>query len=441
MDYSAFLKKNKLDYGNFVEVKTKDSAYQGYLIPHSESDTIMLKQTTGYNLGVKIANVVYCRKLDAGKKVGKPKTVAITHNPNLPTISILHTGGTVASRVDYSTGGVFASFTPEDLLTLFPELEKIANFRVRLVSNLMSEDMRFSHYKLIAKAVAEEAKKGVKGVIIGHGTDTLAYTSAALAFMLEGVNIPVILVGAQRSSDRGSSDAASNLTAAANFIAKTDFAGVAICMHESTGDESCVILPATKTRKMHTSRRDAFKAINDVPIARVKIPGGEVEWIKKDYQHKSVANKLVLRDKIEEKVAILRIHPNMHPAQFEFYHKNKFKGLVLEATGLGHTPTNIKEHEKNYKALEQLIKSGCVVVNTSQCLYGRVHTTAYTNLRRLSNIGVIGGEDMLPETAFVKLAWLLGNFGKVKAKELIAKNLRGEITETTKIDTYDLPSD
>jgi len=98
--------------------------------------------------------------------------------------------------------------------------------------------------------------------------------------MLENLNIPVILVGAQRSSDRGSSDAFLNLVCAAHFIAKVDFSGAGICMHEPSSDDSCLILPACKTRKMHTSRRDAFKAINGNIIAKINKMGEIIELAK-----------------------------------------------------------------------------------------------------------------------------------------------------------------
>src|SRR5690606_34564993 len=125
----------------------------------------------------------------------------------------------------------------------------------------------------IASEIAKEAKRGVKGIIVTHGTDLMHSSSAGLSFILENIDIPVILVGAQRSSDRASSDARQNLLAAANFIINTDFSGVAVCMHENMSDDDCLILPATKMRKMHTSRRDAFRPINAKPIARVKTDG------------------------------------------------------------------------------------------------------------------------------------------------------------------------
>ena len=243
--------------GDKVLIKTDTKSYEGTLMPNEETDAIVIKLSNGYNIGIrpdKVRELKVIEKLKPTKEAKEP----LRQNKNLPKITILHTGGTIASKVDYKTGGVVARFSPEEILRMFPELRDIANIDSRLISNMFSEDMRFAHYSLMAKEIEKEIQKGVCGIILTHGTDTMTYTSAALAFMFEGLPIPVVLVGAQRSSDRGSSDAAVNLLCAAEFIAKTDFAGVAICMHENMSDNSCVILPATKTKKLHTSRRDAF---------------------------------------------------------------------------------------------------------------------------------------------------------------------------------------
>ncbi len=343
MDYSAFLKKNKLHQFDWVSVQANGETIEGKLLPGENHGTISLKLKTGYNMGISIDHIQRIERMGEHAAKQPNPFPPLKRKEGLPNISILHTGGTIASRVDYETGGVKASISPESLAQLVPELSNIANFDYKLLANIMSEDLRFSHDQLMARTISKESGT-VDGVIVTHGTDTLCYTAATLSFMLENIPIPVLLIGSQRSSDRGSSDAASNLLCAAAFIAKTDFAGVAICMHESTGDGGCVILPATRTRKMHTSRRDAFKAINGKPIARVTYPTMEVELLTDDYA-KRKTTKLELKEKMEEKVAILRTHPNMDAKTFEFFFDIKhFKGVVLEATGIGQAPTNIAEH-------------------------------------------------------------------------------------------------
>ena len=333
--------------GDRVRIVTLDDTIEGVLLP-SSGDVLLVKLESGYNVGVESKHIRKVILLEAKKESAVSRKAEAAEQQNLPTIAILHTGGTIASKVDYTTGGVSAGFRAEDFLEMFPEIRTIANVRTRHVANLMSEDMRFSHYQLMAKAVKEEIEKGCVGVIIGHGTDTLAVTSAALSFMFEHLPVPVILVGAQRSSDRGSTDAAMNLLSAAQFIVKSDFAGVAICMHATASDDYCFIFPATKTRKMHTSRRDAFKAINDKPMARVQYPSGEITFLKEYVTQNQILGKLVLRDKLEEKVAVVKTFPNMSAVILNALTNAGYKGIILEATGIGQAPTNITENLPNY---------------------------------------------------------------------------------------------
>lgn len=415
--------------GDLVEIKTISETVKGILMPSPDEKVVLLKLDNGYNLGFDRKDVLSIKLLEEKKEKSSGTEPKITSKKNLKTIVILHTGGTIASKVDYESGAVTAKFNAEDLLGMFPELGEIANIETELVSNMMSEDMLFSNYQKIAECIAHHAKKDIAGIIIGHGTDTLGFTAAALAFIFEKINIPIILVGSQRSSDRGSTDAAMNLISAAEFITKTNFSGVAICMHHSASDDFCAILPPTKTRKMHTSRRDAFKAINAQPIALVDYEKRKVEFLIKDYSKRSKDKEIIFKDGFNEKVGLLKVHPNLDPKLFKFFAEN-YEAFVLEGTGLGHAPTNLGKNLKNYETLQEFIKKGGIVAITSQCLYGAVHPSVYTNLRRLSEIGCLFCEDMLPETAYIKLAWLLGNYPKEKVKELMATNLRGEIDIT-----------
>ena len=442
MKEKQFLKKNKLKEADIVAVDLGEKRLTGTVVPSKKASVLALKLDSGYNTGIRLANIKAIEKIGEGKKVSKAQINALEKNPALPTISILHTGGTIASRVDYRTGAVFTSFNPEDLLTMFPELAEIANFESRLLRNMWSDDLRFKHVGLIAKAVKKEAEKGAKGVIIGMGTDNLAVAAAGIAFALEECPLPVLLVGAQRSSDRGSSDAAMNLACAANFIAKTKFTGVAICMHDSSSDDICAILPACKTRKLHTSRRDAFQAVNSKPIAKVDFNSGKIEFDEKKYCKRKAKKKMVVKPKFEEKVGLLKITINMFPEQFEFFSKNKFKGLIIEGTGLGHTPGHMpdaitkKVHKKIFPTIQKFVKQGGIAVMTSQCIFGRVQMHVYDKGTDLMGLGVIPGQDMLPETAFIKLAWLLGNFPKKEAEKLVRKNLRGEINPCISLDEF-----
>jgi len=430
-----------------VKVFTENEEFIGTILPSTGKKALTIKMKSGYNIGILAESVIKIEKtgetekkvfgnLPFSQKGGEGKK--IMKIDGLPTISILNTGGTIASRVDYRTGAVSPAIEQEKLITNIPELMETANIETKMISEMFSEDMNFTHYKKIAEEIENEIKeKKPKGIILGHGTDTMHYTSAALSFMLEGINIPVILVGSQRSSDRGSSDAAMNLICATEFISKTDFVGVGICMHESSADDNCVILSGTKSRKMHSSRRDTFKPINDVPIARINFETRKIDYLKENYSKKEENKHLILKTEMEEKTALIKIHPNISSEEIEFYEKQNYKGIVLEGTGLGHAPVgskgkNTEKNKKNLEAIKKLSEKA-VVVMASQAFYGRINMNVYSTGKDLLTAGVIPAEDMTPETAFIKLAWLLGNYSEEETKRLIGKNLRGEITERSDI--------
>ncbi|MBL7147978.1 MAG: Glu-tRNA(Gln) amidotransferase subunit GatD [Nanoarchaeota archaeon] len=412
----------KVKEGDTVEV-VSDKNFKGILMPSKDKNIINLKLSSGYNIGIKSSNI---KKINLIKKQIQKKKInkEIKQNKNLPTISILHCGGTLASKISYETGAVSAKFSPEDILEMFPELQNLANINSKLVYNILSENIRFKHYNLIAKEIEKELKNKPKGIIITHGTDTLAYTSSALSFILEDLPIPVILVGSQRSSDRASSDSFLNLICATQFILNSDFGDVAICMHASMNDDKCFILPANKTKKLHSSRRDAFKPVNVNPYATVDKQGN----IKFLTEYKKVSDsKLKLKPFKDVKVGILKAHPNLTKEEILQY-KN-YKGLVIEGTGLGHLSVESfdeysKENEKVFNALKSL---KIPIVMTTQTIFGNINLNVYSTGRLLKPFVQGNLTDMLTETAFIKLAWLLSNYPK-KVKELITKNLRGEIT-------------
>lgn len=437
MAYSGVVKKLMeaagVSEGDTISI---DSRFEGILMLHPDSsgeDVAIVKLGSGYNVGIgcdKNTKMELVSKKPAEKISETEKPQKLAQPAGKPRIAILHTGGTIASRLDPRTGGVVASFTAEELVAMFPELTQIADIRTKHVFSIMSESMRFPHYRDLAKEIAKQVEDGMDGVIVGHGTDTMHYTSAALSFMLQNVPIPVILVGAQRSSDRGSTDAVQNLINAAFFMADSDFSGVAICMHENLSDDGCFVLPACKTRKMHASRRDAFQPINTLPWARVSHSQNRIDFLKNDYEKKDKRRKLELNPEMEERVTLLKTTTNTDASLIEHFIEKKYRGLVLEGTGLGHVPDALLE------SLDGSIKGGMLVCMTSQTIYGRVNMNVYSPQRDLLKIGVIPCEDMLPETAFIKLSWLLGNFPPEKARELMGKNLRGEITERTLPDTF-----
>jgi len=432
-EIESLLKSKKIEVGDRVIVSKKGKKYEGILMPRIElGDTscLILKLDNGYNIGIKFEKGVKIKKVKKEWKLEEPKVEKekiLIFDKKLPLISILGTGGTIASRIDYRTGGVYASFSPRDIAMQIPELKEIANIKVEQVMNIMSEDITPEKWVEIAKAVAKEINSGSKGVIVTHGTDTLHYTSAALSFMLKDLPCPVALVGSQRSSDRPSSDAVMNVSCAANFVANSDVAEVCIVMHGNISDDYCFAIRGTRARKMHASRRDAFKAINELPIAKIYWESRKIEILNQNYRKRS-EKKVKVDDKIEKKVALIKCYPGLNPEIFDFYIEKGYKGFVVEATGLGHVPT-LGENSLLPK-IEKAVSLGIPVVIASQCLYGRTHPTIYHNLRELLKRGAIFASDMLPEVAYVKLMFVLGHEKKMeKIKELMLSNLAGEISE------------
>ncbi len=420
------LRKNKIEIGDRISVDGKE----GVLMPKSAGNpsTIVLKLDNGYNVGVKAGKT---KKLESEKKkTGKTKPKDYKPDPGKKTIALIGTGGTVASRVDYRTGAVFPAFTPDDLFSAVPELAGIANLRTRVAFQMFSEDMEPAHWVILAEKIKEEISSGCDGVIVVHGTDTMSYTAAALSFMLQNIPVPVIMVGAQRSSDRGSSDAAMNLVCAAHFAAESDFAGVAICMHGTMNDDYCFVLPATNVRKMHTSRRDTFRSIDVLPYAKVEY-SGKIEFLRGDYGRRG-NRTLILANKFDTRVAILKAHPGFSYRDVELYEKAGYKGIIIEGTGLGHVAVTIldehtKHHGKMLATIERMVKKGIFIGMTSQCAYGRVNMNVYSSGRDLQKAGVVP-LSMTAEAAFAKLGWAIATNPK-KIKETMLTNVAGEIVE------------
>ncbi len=441
-ELQELFKRKKISIGDSIAIKAEGAEITGELMPRTDvgdADTLVIKLSSGYNIGISKNNIKEMRLVSPAAAKVAVEVAPVKKNAKLPTISILHTGGTIASKVDYRTGGVTARFTPQEILEMFPELREMSNIESRLIRNMWSEDMRFAHYNLMADEIEKEVKKGVDGIIITHGTDTMHYSAAALAFMLEDLPVPVILVGAQRSSDRGSTDAAGNLINATYFIANSDFAGVAICMHETSNDSDCLILPATKTRKMHTSRRDAFRPINTTAIAKVNYEKKSISFIAKEHNKKSGAKLKVCHFNEKLRVGLLKTHTNMYASEVAAY--KDFDGLLIEGFALGQAPINrvdefTEEHPRILAAIQDLCKMMPVVM-ASQCIYGRLQMNVYSTARDLQTAGVVGNlDDMTAETAFIKLSWLLSNYKKEDVVKLMTKSLRGEITARTEYDTF-----
>jgi glutamyl-tRNA(Gln) amidotransferase subunit D len=417
--------------GDKVRVVTKEATYEGILMPRPgilDKNITVIKLDNGYNIGIKNEKIVKT-ELASEYKPTQQKKEKTVFNKELPTVSVLSFGGTISSKVDYRTGGTYADYTAEDFVQLMPELKDVANINPKKVMGLMSEDFTPEEWRIMARAAAKELNSDARGVVISQGTDTLHFSTAAISFMLRNLNKPVLFTAAQRSIDRGSSDAFMNLSASIIAAARFDGAEVMTCLHGSTEDNFCILIRGTKVRKMHTSRRDAFRPINELPLA--KVIDGKIEKINTNYRQRG-KGKVELDDKFEEKTALVLVYPGMEPRLIDFYVKQGYKGIVLAATALGHVPTDTSR--KNILPnIKSALDSGVPVVVATQTIYGRVHPFVYTNLRKLSvDLSCIFAEDMLPEVAYVKLGWVLGHTTKMeKVKEMMLTNYAGEITERT----------
>ena len=312
---------------------------------------------------------------------------------------------------------------------MLPELENVANLRAEKVMGIMSEDFSPEVWQLMARRIAEELNdEKVAGVVVSQGTDTLHFSTAAVSFFLRNLNKPVVFTASQRSIDRGSSDAFLNLLCAINAASKFDGAAVVTCLHGTSNDNYCILNRGTKVRKMHTSRRDAFRPINELPFAKV-FEDGKIEILNPNYKKRN-NGKVIVEDQFEKKTALVYAYPGMDPEILDYYRQKKYKGIVIAATALGHVATLNPEYSL-LKKLKELIDNGVPVVITTQAIYGRVHPYVYTNLRRLSlGINCIFAEDMLPETAYIKLGWVLAQAKSMdEIREMMLTNYAGEINE------------
>jgi glutamyl-tRNA(Gln) amidotransferase subunit D len=431
------LAKAGCEVGDILRVIKEDRIFEGILIPRSETkqdDYVVVKLKSGYNIGIQLTNDTRIERIGEGTKPSFAAPPIPEQNPNLPKVVIMSTGGTIASRVDYRTGAVRSALSASDLYGVVPELSDIARIETEIIFSLYSENITPKHWTELAKKIANKIQQGANGVVIAHGTDTMAYTAAALSFALQNPPVPIILVGAQRSSDRPSSDAATNLIGVVEAAARAPFAEVALAMHQTISDTAIVFHRGTKVRKCHTSRRDTFKSINVSPIALVlsdSTPSTlnkeqKVSMLTDNYRKRGSSRQLVLKPDFSDKVALVKFHPGLDAAVIDWYVGRGFKGILLEGSGLGHVSKYC------FDAIRNAVSHGVVVALASQCIWGRVNMHVYDTGRDLLNLGVVPLDDMFPETALVKMMWVLGQTSDPEeAKRLLKVNVAGEFSPRT----------
>jgi len=409
-----------MNAGDRVRVERAAQTYEGVLLPSSTPDHLVVKLDGGYNVGIDredaSVDVLESDVYDVESAQDEQGTSEIEFDDDLPTVSLISTGGTIASTVDYRTGAVTAQFDAEDVLRAVPDLAGMANYRGRVVANILSENMTPTVWQELAQAVHEEIEAGADGIVVMHGTDTMQYSASALSFMLD-TPVPIVFTGSQRSADRPSSDNVMNAVSAVE-AATSDCAEVLVCMHADESDDRCALHRGTRVRKNHTSRRDAFETVGAKPLGEVDydIDGESTVTFRREYTERDAVD-LALHDDIETDVELLKFSPGMDTALLEAAAESS-DGIVIEGTGLGHVNTDW------IGTIEEL---DIPVVMTSQCLEGRVCDRVYDTGRDLLDAGVIEGEDMLPGTAKVKLMWALANSDDVA--DTIQDPLAGEIQQ------------
>ncbi|MBP1691566.1 MAG: ansA 2 [Bacteroidetes bacterium] len=421
----ATLKAYDAQVWSDVEIRTARGAFTGIVLPRSETADphhIVLKLRSGYNVGIEASGVqsitVQGRK-EAHYKIPEKD---FPYDPRKPRVKLLGTGGTIASRLDYRTGAVIPAFSPGELYGSVPELADICNLETEKLYGVFSENMGPEQWIGTAEAIGREIEKGVQGIVIGHGTDTMHHTAAILSFMVQDSPVPIVMVGSQRSSDRPSSDAALNLMHSVKTAAESDIAEVMVCMFGPTSDEYGLLHRGTRVRKMHSSYRSTFRTIGDIPLAMVS--RDTITPLRHDYRKRRIDRKATVNTAFDEKVSIVYYYPNMKPDIIESLIDNDYRGIVIAGTGLGHV------NKPLYPSLQRARQKGIAVYMTVQTLWGYVQMYVYDTGRDMMELGVIPGANMLPEVAYVKLGWALGQTRDLeKVRKIMMTPVAGEITD------------
>lgn len=426
------LKKYTVRVWSQAEINTTRGTFIGTILPRSENDDdkhLVLKIPTGYNVGIDIFTITNMKETGYQKAIYKIPEKEFPYSPDLPNVKLFGTGGTIASRLDYRTGAVIPAFSPGELYGAVPELADICNLTTEKLFAVFSENMGPDQYIALAKGIGKEIRNGIDGIIIGHGTDTLHHTAAALSFMIQNSPIPIILVGSQRSSDRPSSDAALNLIHAAYAAGHGDIAETLVCMFGPTSDEYGFLHRGTRVRKMHSSYRSTFRTIGDTPVATVR--RGKITHIKEDYNLRRKDREVSILPYFSEKVTMLYYYPHMKPDILDNMIESGYKGIIIVGTGLGHV------NKELYPALDRAAAKKVSVFMTLQTIWGYVHMFVYDTGRDMMSKGVIPAGNMLPEVAFIKLGWALGQTEDPdEIKKIMLAPINDEITKREPYNGY-----
>jgi len=398
------LKEFNVGVWSDVEVSGKKGKFRGVVLPRSEiadDSHIVLKMHNGYNIGISVSSIDGMKVIGRREAHYKIPESEFPVSPDKPNVTLLGTGGTIASRLDYRTGAVIPAFAPGELYGAVPELADICNLKTEKLFGIFSENMGPQQWVTTAEVIGREIRAGADGIVIGHGTDTMHHTAAILSFMVQKPPVPIVLVGSQRSSDRPSSDAAFNLRCATRTAAYSEIAEVLVCMFGPTSDSYNLLHRGTVVRKMHSSYRSTFRTIGDIPVAMVTPE--KIIPIRKDFHRRRKDREVLIDTSFDDRVSLVYYYPNMKPDIIESLVENGYRGIVIAGTGLGHV------NKPLYDPLRRAIERGVTVIMTVQTIWGYTAMKVYDTGRDLLDIGVIPAANMLPEVAYMKLCWVLGH--------------------------------
>ncbi len=415
-----------------VELDSTRGSFRGLILPRSETaddQHIVLKLASGYNVGIAADTIRALRETGRREAHYKIPEKEFPHDPKKPNVMLFGTGGTIASRLDYRTGAVIPAFSPGELYGSVPELADYCNLRTEKLFAVFSENMGPAQYIRLAERIGEEIRRGTDGIVIGHGTDTMHHTAAILTFMVQNPPVPIVMVGSQRSSDRPSSDAAINLQCAVKAAAEGDIAEVLVCMFGPTSDEYNLLHRGTRVRKMHSSYRSTFRTLSDIPVAMIS--PRELIPLRQDYRRRRTDRDVVINTAFEEKVTILYYYPNMQPDIVDAIVEKGYRGIVIAGTGLGHI------NKPLYPAIRRAIDAGVHIYMTVQTLWGYCGMYVYDTGRDLMTLGIVPASNMLPEVAYMKLCWVLGQTDdRAEVQRLMLTPVSDEITEREPYNGY-----